>query len=130
MLGSGCAQTEKKLGRGLSNMFEVVRWGEMRRSMEQAHYFEDPDTASTTGAVRGFNKSISRVGVGIYEIVTAPLPPYTPVFTNYLAVKPQYPDNYKPLRVSDSMYDHDTALGFAGGDNASFFPGSRFNVFR
>ena len=31
-LSSGCASAEKKLGRGMSNMGEFVRLGEMRRS--------------------------------------------------------------------------------------------------
>jgi putative exosortase-associated protein (TIGR04073 family) len=130
ILSTGCAQTEKKLGRGMSNTGEIVRWGETRRSIEQSAIFGGPTEAYTTGLVRGFNKSMTRIGVGIYEIVTAPFPPYTPVFTNYITVKPAYPDNYRPLYISDSLYDHDTALGFSGGDNAAFFPGSRFNVFR
>jgi putative exosortase-associated protein (TIGR04073 family) len=109
---------------------EIVRWGNMRRTIEQTAYFDDPDTAYTTGVVKGFNKSISRVGVGLYEIVTAPFPPYTPVCTNYLSPKSVYPDNYKPGLMADSLFDHDTALGFAGGDEAPFIPGSRFNVFR
>jgi putative exosortase-associated protein (TIGR04073 family) len=127
---SGCARTEQKLGRGMSNMAEIVRWGDLRRTVEQTHYFDDPGTATTTGFVRGFNKSLARVGVGLYEVVTAPIPPYTPVLTNYLTVKPVYPDNYRPMRVADPLYDHDTALGFAVGDNAAFIPGSRFNVYR
>ena len=32
---SGCAGPEQKLGRGLSNTFEIARMGEMRRSVEQ-----------------------------------------------------------------------------------------------
>ena len=128
--GSGCAQTEKKLGRGMSNMFEVVRWGDFRRTVEQTAYFDDPDTAYTTGAIKGFNKSLTRVGLGIFEIVTAPIPPYGPLCTNYISPYPVYPDNYKPGLMGDGLFDHDTSLGFAGGDVMPFVPGSRFNVFR
>jgi putative exosortase-associated protein (TIGR04073 family) len=130
LLTSGCAQTEKKLGRGLANTFEAVRWGELRRSVEQTAYLDDPITANTVGVVRGFNRSLTRIGVGVYEIVTAPLPPYTPVLTNYISAKPSYPDSYRPRRIADPLFDHDTSLGFAVGDNAAFVPGSRFNVFR
>ena len=34
-LVSGCANTERKFGRGMSNMYEIVRGGEFRRTMEQ-----------------------------------------------------------------------------------------------
>ena len=44
-LVSGCANTERKFGRDMSNMFEIVRGGEFRRSMEQTGLFEGPDTA-------------------------------------------------------------------------------------
>ncbi len=44
----GCAKTEAKLGRGMRNMTEVVRWGEMQRSIEQTALFDSPDMAYTT----------------------------------------------------------------------------------
>ena len=130
LLCGGCAQTEKKLGRGIANTAEIVRWGDLRRTVEQTAFIEDPGTAATAGVVKGFNKSITRVGVGLYEIVTAPFPPYTPAFTNYISPKPVYPDNYRAFRIADPIYDHDTSLGFAVGANAAMFPGSRFSVFR
>lgn len=130
MLTSGCAQTEKKFGRGMANTAEIVRWGDLRRTVEQTSFLEDPGTASTSGFLKGFHKSLARIGVGVYEMATAPLPPYTPVLTNYISVKPVYPDNYRPRRIADPLFDHDTSLGFAVGDNAAFIPGSRFSVFR
>jgi len=33
MLATGCATQEQKLGRGLDNTYEVVRLGELRRSV-------------------------------------------------------------------------------------------------
>lgn len=125
----GCAKTEAKLGRGFRNMTEVVRLGEMRRSIEQTALFEGPDMAYSTGFVRGFNKTMARTGVGIYEVITAPFPPYDPVLTNYLTVHPLHPDSGRPQMLSDPMVGPDTYLGFSGGDIAPLVPGSRFRIF-
>jgi putative exosortase-associated protein (TIGR04073 family) len=126
LLNSGCAGPEEKLGRGTSNVYEVVRMGELRRSVEQSAVF---DGSYTTGLVRGFDRSMARTGVGLYEVVTFPFPPYHPVFTKYLAPQPVYPDNYKPGLWSDSLFDTHTYVGFDGGDIAPYVPGSRFQVF-
>jgi putative exosortase-associated protein (TIGR04073 family) len=129
VLASGCANVEQKFGRGVSNTFEIVRGGEMRRSMEQTALFYSPEEGYTTGFVRGVNRTFARTGVGIYEIITAPIPPYDPVFTNYLAPNPVYPDAYTPGLVADSTFAKDTHIGFSGGDVAPFVPGSRFTIF-
>ena len=130
LLSTGCAGPEKKLGRGLTNMGEVVRWGDMRRTMEQNAVFRGTQAGSPHGLVSGFNKSITRIGVGVYEVVTFPIPSYDPVLTHYIAPTPQYPDSFKPGLPDDPMYHTDTALGFAGGEIAPMVPGSRFAVFR
>jgi putative exosortase-associated protein (TIGR04073 family) len=88
-LGSGCANTEAKFGRGMNNAFEIVRGGEFRRTMEQTALFESPDTAYSTGFIRGINRTFARTGIGIYEMLSAPFPPYEPIATDYLA-----PDRY------------------------------------
>lgn len=129
LLAGGCAGPERKLGRGLSNFGEITRWGEMRRSIEQTALFESPQAAYTTGLVRGFNRSMARVGIGLYEIVTAPFPSYDPIFTNYLKPNPVYPDNYKPGLIALPDLDSSTELGFSGGDVAPMFPNSRFRTF-
>ena len=126
---SGCAGPEQKFGRGMSNTFEIVRAGEMRRSIEQTAVFESPSAGYTVGAVRGLNRTLARTGLGLYEIVTAPFPPYHPIWTSYLSPGPVYPESYKPGLISDSMFDTDTYTGFSGGDVAPFVPGSRFRVF-
>ena len=128
-LASGCANVEKKFGRGMSNMFEIVRGGEFRRTMEQTGLFDGPDAAYGTGFVRGINRAMARTGIGIYEVVTAPFPPYDPVYTDYFAPGPVYPDNYLPGLLEDSMFATDSNLGFSGGDVAPFIPGSRFRIF-
>jgi putative exosortase-associated protein (TIGR04073 family) len=126
---SGCAGPEAKLGRGVSNFGEVARGGEWRRSVEETAVFDSPDAGYTVGFVRGFDRSMARTGVGIYEVLTFPFPPYHPVLTKYLAPKPVYPDNYTPGLVSDSLFDTDTYVGLGGGDVAPIVPGSRFKVF-
>jgi putative exosortase-associated protein (TIGR04073 family) len=125
----GCAKTEEKLGRGIRNMTEIVRLGEMRRSVEQTALFEGAERAYSVGFVRGFNKTMARTGVGIYEVITAPFPPYDPVFTNYLTVSPLHPDSSRPQMLSDPTVGPDTYLGFSGGDIAPMVPGSRFRIF-
>ncbi len=128
-LGSGCASAEKKFGRGMSNMTEFVRLGEIRRSVEQTALFDQPGGHYATGFIRGLNKTLARTGVGIYEVVTAPFPPYDPVFTEYLSPNPVYPDNYQPGIIDDSLFATDTDMGFGGGDIAPYIPGSRFKIF-
>jgi putative exosortase-associated protein (TIGR04073 family) len=128
-LTTGCANTERKFGRGMANVVEPLRMGELRRTMEQTALFDGPDTAYTTGFIRGINRTLARTGIGIYEIVTAPIPPYDPVCTDYLAPGPVYPDSYQPTLVEDSTFSTDTNLGFAGGDVNPVVPGSRFRIF-
>jgi putative exosortase-associated protein (TIGR04073 family) len=129
VLASGCAGPENKFGRGMSNMFEIVRMGDMRRTVEQTALIHSPETAYSSGFISGMNRSLARTGIGIYEIVTFPIPPYHPVATDYLTPNPVYPDNYKPTLVEDSMFATDTNLGFSGGDVAPWLPGSRFRIF-
>ena len=129
LMATGCSSPERKLGRGISNFNEIVRWGEFRRSVEQTALNEGADAAYTTGVIKGFNKTMARTGVGIYEIVTCPFPPYGPVARPYLTASPGYPDNYKPMVMEDSMFSTDTNLGFGGGDIAPIFTFSRFRIF-
>jgi putative exosortase-associated protein (TIGR04073 family) len=129
VLSSGCANTEKKLGRGFSNMGEFARLGEIRRSVEQTTLFEQPGGHYATGFIRGLNKTFARTGVGIYEVVTCPFPPYDPVWTGYLSPNPVYPDNYRPDILDDALFATDTDMGFSGGDVAPYITGSRFKIF-
>jgi hypothetical protein len=72
---------------------------------------------------------LARTGIGIYEIVTAPFPPYDPVATSYLSPGPVYPDSYTPNIVEDSTFSTDANLGYSGGDVMPIVPGSRFRIF-
>jgi len=126
---SGCANAEKKFGRGLSNIIEPVRMGELRRSMEQTALFDGSETGYTAGFVTGLNRTLARTGIGIYEVVTAPIPPYDPVATSYLTPNPVFPDSYHPGLLEDSTFATDANLGYSGGDIMPFAPGSRFRIF-
>ena len=146
---TGCAGPENKFGRGINNMTEIVRGGEMSRSMEQTALWDGPSSAPTTGFARGFTRTLARTGIGVYEVVTFPFPPYTPVAAPKnklypdlsvrttkapygglkLAEKPVYPASYEPGLTANSFWDTDNTLGFSGGEVAPFVPGSRFRVF-
>jgi putative exosortase-associated protein (TIGR04073 family) len=139
---------ERKLGRGIANMTEIVRMGEMRRSMEQSALWYGADTAYTYGFIHGLDRSLARVGLGVIETVTFPIPPYDPLFTpkgnmypDYsvrnskdwggmsLPANTSYPENGEPGLLEDTLFSTDRALGFSGGDVAPFVPGSRFRIF-
>ncbi len=129
LIVGGCANSEKKLGRGLSNSFEIVRMGEFRRTFEQSCLFDGPNVGYTRGAIHGLNRSLARTGIGLYEVLTSPFPPYDPIFTDYFAPGPVFPDNFQPSLIEDPSLSTDTNLGFSGGDIAPFVPNSRFRVF-
>src|SRR5436309_9956591 len=87
---AGCAGPEKKLGRGINNVTELARGGEIRRSMEQTALWDGTDAAYTTGFFRGFNRSVARTFVGFVEVVTFPIGPYDPLFTSTNRIYPDF----------------------------------------
>jgi len=125
---SGCAGPEQKLGRGISNSAEIIRGGEWRRSVEQTAVFDSPEAGRTVGFVTGLNRTLARTGLGLYEIITFPIPPYHPIWTSYLSPNPAFPDCYRPGLPDEPLYDTDTYVGFQGGDIAPLVPNSRFQV--
>jgi putative exosortase-associated protein (TIGR04073 family) len=128
-LFSGCANAEKKFSRGLNNSWEIVRGGEFRRSVEQVSLNDGMDAGFSAGFVRGLNRTFARTGLGFYEMITAPFPPYEWIASDYLPPGPAFPDNYVPGVMEDSMFATDSSVGFSGGDVAPMIPGSRFRVF-
>ena len=129
LLVAGCAGPEKKLARGASNFAEITRWSEFNRSLEQHGLRDGADLGMTTGVVEGVPRVFARTGLGLYEVLTFPFPPYHPVLTSYIPAKTRYPDAYQPRKWSEAVLDSDHSLGFSGGDIAPWFPGSRFRVF-
>ena len=126
LLTTGCATSEKKLGRGINDITEFARLGEIRRSMEETAIWEGSDRAYTTGFIHGFNQSVLRTGVGVYEILTFPFGSGDPIMSK---VDPVYPDSYRPHLIDDPMFSPDSSLRFGGGDVAPMIPGSRFRIF-
>ena len=142
---TGCGNMENKLGRGVTNATEIMRLGELRRSVEQTAVWDSPEAGMTAGVFRGINRTILRTAIGFGEILTAPIP--VVVFDNYewperlfedrrtrvkgepMSVFPAYPDNYRPGLFADSVLATDTNIGFSGGDAMPLIPGSRFRVF-
>jgi putative exosortase-associated protein (TIGR04073 family) len=124
-LSAGCASAERKLGRGLTNLAEPLRMGEINRSYEQTYLWDGPDAAYGRGVIRGINRTIGRTVVGAFEVLTFPIPS-KPYFT---PEDPVYPDSYKPGILDSSSVRTDTSLGFDSTDVAPMFPGSRFKVF-
>ena len=128
VLLTGCASQEQKLGRGLNNLNEAFRWGDLRRTTEQTALFATPEEGYTRGVISGVRKSVTRTVIGAVEVATFIIPS-EPMARNYLSVNPVYPDNFTPRLISLPEFDTDTRIGFSGGDIAPMFPNSRFRVF-
>ena len=132
---TGCSGPEQKLGRGINNLTEFARMGEISRSVEQTMLTKGHDVAYTAGFIRGINRSVARTLVGAYEVVTFPIPSYDPYlapgnrFMSDATVDPTYPDNYTPKTLAVTTFETDATLGFSGGDIAPMIPGSRFRIF-
>jgi putative exosortase-associated protein (TIGR04073 family) len=144
---TGCAGPENKFGRGFNNMTEIVRGGEMRRPIEQTMLWDGASQAPV-GFARGFTRTMARTGIGIYEVITFPIPPYEPLLVpkshlypdpsmrsrKYpwggleLSEKPVFPDSYQPGFPAGPLFETDSSTGFAGGDAAPNIPGSKFHV--
>jgi putative exosortase-associated protein (TIGR04073 family) len=129
LFAAGCASQEQKLGRGVTNVTSIATMGEIDRGVEQSAVLGTPGPGYATGFIHGFNQTLARTGVGLYEIVTFPFPPYHPVLTKYIPPQPGYPDSYHPGLIDGPIFQTDTYFGFSGGDIAPFVPGSRFAVF-
>jgi putative exosortase-associated protein (TIGR04073 family) len=69
----GCTSAEQKLGRGLNNVSEPFRLGELQRSYEQGALFGGAH-GGTVGIVRGVNRTIGRTVVGAVEVLSFPFP--------------------------------------------------------
>jgi len=130
LFATGCTGPEQKLGRGLSNTFEIVRMGELRRSIEQNAVLPTAGDGYY-GFIHGLDRSLQRTGIGLLEVVTfpVPMPTYKPMFSKSFTPDPIFPESYAPGLLSDALFDTDTYTGFSGSDVAPMVPGSRFSIF-
>jgi putative exosortase-associated protein (TIGR04073 family) len=126
LFAAGCTGPETKLGRGINNVSELTHFGEFDRAMEQTALASGPDAGVTKGFFHGLTRTVLRGGVGIYEIATAPFPPYDPIMYPEWGA---YPDSYKHGLFDDSVFSPDANLGFSGGEILPILPGSRFHIF-
>ena len=122
----GCAGPEAKLGRGMNNMLEFGRMGELRSSIESNTLFANPEHGRTYGFIHGLHRSMARTFVGAYEVVTFPFPSYDPIFKPVATV---YPSSYRPGVVAGPLFDTDSTLGFRGCVVAPILPVCNFRVF-
>lgn len=155
MVAVGCAGPEKKLGRGISNLTELARGGEISRSMEQTTLWEGTQAGMTTGVIRGINRSVARTLIGAAEVATfyAPWPkdggwtydacytPDGPIYPDYsvatyneswgglrLPEMPGTPDSYPGGAPAMTFMDTDANLGVSGGSVLPFYPFGRFKI--
>lgn len=128
---AGCAGPEQKLGRGIRNTCEIVRWSSMERSIEQSSLFDGTEKGQTDGVVTGIGQTIARTGIGLVDIVTFPIPypSYKAWGTNVVPADVQWPDSYKPGSRGAQALATDDKLGFAGGTIMPWVPGNRFRIF-
>jgi putative exosortase-associated protein (TIGR04073 family) len=144
---AGCTGPENKFGRGMANMTEIVRGGEMSRAKEQTELW-DGSTLGPTAFARGFTRTMARTGIGIYEVVTFPLPPYGPVLAPKGPLYPDpsvrnrkspwggmelpehtvSPDSYRSAFPGGSIFETDHSLGFSGGEIFPVYPFGKFNT--
>ncbi|HEV3410448.1 MAG TPA: exosortase system-associated protein, TIGR04073 family, partial [Chthoniobacterales bacterium] len=62
----------RKLGRGISNL--LFGWSELPHEVSRVNEKEGNSAAGGFGVVRGVGRSVLRVGAGIFEILTFPVP--------------------------------------------------------
>lgn len=155
LLVAGCAGPERKLGRGINNLTEFARFGEISRSVEQTTLWEGSAKGRTTGVIRGFNRSVARTFLGAAEVATfyAPWPKngewsYDPVFTPDGPLYPDYsvatynenwgglrlpeyggaPDSFSPSWTAQPAMDTDSMMGITGGAVIAPFPFGKFQI--
>lgn len=78
-----CDDPAKKLGRGFSNL---LTWPlEGPEQIQRTNVEEGPMAAMTWGAIKGLTMMVVRLGAGIYEVLTFPIPvpkDYKPILTD------------------------------------------------
>ncbi len=98
----------RKLSRGLANIFYGVTEipVQLARSDQEASNGEKV----AYGPVLGAGKTLARLGYGIYELITFPLPTYKDSFR-----PPYHPDNREETHPRRGFLEFPPELGFISG---------------
>jgi putative exosortase-associated protein (TIGR04073 family) len=75
LMGAGPAHAQDpvhKLGRGLTNVF--TSWIEIPKQLYLGSRRDNAVTGTTAGLFKGLANTVLRAGVGIYDVVTFPIP--------------------------------------------------------
>ena len=120
-LVTGCSSAQKKLSRGITNMGEPLRLGEMQRAAEQNALVMG--SSPSYGLVHGFTRTIARTAVGVYEVVTFPIPTDPIIYP----VGPVFPDSQERQQLGNFGIGSDQFIGFQDAGVLPFVPGSEFN---
>jgi putative exosortase-associated protein (TIGR04073 family) len=78
-----CGDSVKKLGRGFCNIFTCVF--ELPLQMSRINNADGPMAAGSWGLLKGLGMTCVRLTVGLYEVVTFPIPfpkKYSPILTD------------------------------------------------
>jgi len=89
----------RKLGRGLGNV--ATGAFEIPKSVQETFYEEGPLAAGTYGVIDGISKFLLRTVVGVYEVVSFPIP---------------FPADYAPIVEPEFLFgpDEDARSGRIG----------------
>lgn len=120
---TGCSSAERKLGRGIANVLEPIRMGELTRSTEQTYLADGPVVAQSYGYVHGFTKTVQRTLVGAFDIVTFPIPTDPLISPS----EPVFPASYTPGMAANLGVGTDKYIGVEGGAVLPTVGGSQFN---
>jgi len=118
---TGCNSMQQKLSRGLTNLGEPLRLGELQRSSEQNAI--SSDSVPSYGFVHGITRTLARTTVGAFEVVTFPIPTDPIIYP----VGPVFPDSQERAQMGHSGVGSDQFLGFQDSAVLPMFPGSEFN---
>ena len=128
---AGCAGPEQKLGRGIDNLAEIFRFGEVRRSIEQTASVWLARPIAHRWFLHGVDRSIERTCIGFYEVLTFPIPNHPPLDYGPIMrpADPVYPDTYKPNAGMSSSYSPTPRSVSVAETSRRIIPGSRFRIF-
>ena len=98
----------RKLSRGLANIIYGVT--EIPVQMVRSEHEGANGEKAAYGAVFGAGKTLARLGYGIYELITFPVPTYKETYR-----APYHPDNREATHPSKGFLEFPPEVGFISG---------------